>query len=90
MEFKTQQELYERISPALRAKKNELRREGYYYIQVEDIWNFLKETKWTQTKNLSLYDMVSDVMNTDVLKIDNYFKKNLKQYERSVILEKED
>lgn len=90
MEFKTQQELYDRIMPALRAKKNELRREGYYYIEAEDIWNFFKETKWSLTKNLSLYDMVSDIMNTDPIKIDNYFKNNLKHYERSVILEKED
>ena len=45
MEFNSLEELYERIKPALRCKQSEMKRNGYNYIKLEDIWNYLKEVK---------------------------------------------
>ena len=75
--FNSLEELYKRIKPALRTKKEEMRRAGYIYIKEEDIWNYLKEVKWINSKNLSLYTMVSDVLNADNMLIDKYLKDKL-------------
>ena len=39
-----------------------------------DIWNILKNNIWNQAKNLSLCDMVNDILNVDDEKIYNYKK----------------
>ena len=75
--FSSLQELYDRIKPALVTKKEEMRREGINYIKEEDIWNYFKETKWTKANDLSLYQMVSDVLNTDNILIEDYFKEKI-------------
>ena len=82
--FETLEELYKRIKPALITKKNEMHRDGYIYIKEEDIWNYLKEIKWKDAKGLSLYDMTSDILNTDNIIIDNYLKEKLNLRNRNV------
>ena len=82
--FESLEELYKRIRPALHTKQQEMRREGYIYIKEEDIWNYLKEVKWINSKNLSLYQMVSDVLNADNILIDNYLKEKLNMRNRAV------
>lgn len=82
MEFKTQQDLYNHVLPALRTKKNAMVRHGYSYIKEEDIWNYLKETKWIKGKNLSLYDLVNDILNCENAYIDLYMKEKLNLKER--------
>ncbi len=84
MEFSSLEELYKRIRPALRTKKEEMRRSGFIYIKEEDIWNYLKEIKWTNSKNLSLYKMVNDVLNVDNLLIDKYLKNKLNMRNRNI------
>ena len=44
--FDTLEDLYKRVKPALKTKKEEMKRLGYIYIKEEDIWNYLKEIKW--------------------------------------------
>lgn len=75
------QELYERLRPALTTKKEEMKRDGYNYIKEEDIWNYLKETKWKKSIDLELYQMVSDIMNAENNYINEYLKEKL--YSRS-------
>jgi len=77
------QELYERLRPALKTKQEEMKRLGYNYIKEEDIWNYLKETKWKKSIDLELYQMVSDIMNADNDYISDYLKGKL--YSRSRI-----
>lgn len=84
IEFKTLEELYQRIKPALIAKKSEMNRNGFNYIKEEDIWNYLKEIKWKKAEGLSLSTMVSDVLNTDNIIIDSYLKQKLNQTDRTV------
>ena len=84
IKFETLEELYKRIKPALITKKNEMHRDGYIYIKEEDIWNYLKEIKWKDAKDLSLYDMTSDILNTDNIIIDYYLKEKLNLRNRNV------
>ena len=84
IKFETLEELYKRIKPALITKKNEMHRDGYIYIKEEDIWNYLKEIKWKDAKGLSIYDMTSDILNTDNIIIDNYLKEKLNLRNRKV------
>lgn len=84
MEFNSLEELYNRLKPALETKKMEMKRNGYSYIKIEDIWNYLKEIKWKNSSNLSLHEMVSDVLNTDEMLIDSYLKQKLNLKDREL------
>jgi len=89
LEFNSLQELFERIKPALITKQSEMRRNGYNYIRIEDIWNFFKEVKWTKASNLDLCDMVADILNTSDVMIDNYLRQKLSLTNRKVYFEEE-
>ncbi len=82
-EFTSLEELYNRLKPALEAKRIQMKRNGFNYIKIEDIWNYLKEIKWKKARDLSLYEMVDDVLNIDDIVIDSYIrgKMNLKNRE---------
>lgn len=82
IEFRSLEELYARLKPALRTKRMELRRTGYTYITEEDIWNYLKDKKWKSARDLELHDMVDDVLNCDALYVDDYLKGKLNQKNR--------
>lgn len=84
LEFKSEQELYDRLKPALEAKLTELKNNSYGYLKIEDIWNYLKETKWRDSNNLVLSEMVSDILNSDNELIDDYFKEKLNSRNRNV------
>ncbi len=75
--FNSKEELYQMIEPALDAKKSELDRLGYRYINKNDIWNYLILTKWTKAHNLELNDIVSDILNCDNKSLDKYLKDSL-------------
>lgn len=77
-EFKSIIELYERLKPALNAKVAELKRYDINYIKIEDIWNYLRISKWSKANNLLLYQMVDDILNIDNMLLDNYVKDNVK------------
>ena len=87
--FESLEELYKRVKPALSTKKEEMKRCGYAYIKEEDIWNYLKEVKWKSSKDLSLYDMTNDILNTDDEIIDSYLRKKLNLKNRKVYFEEE-
>ena len=83
LEFSSQEELYQRVQPALKAKLAELHRLGYPYIQVIDIWNYLIYSKWTKAKDLTLSDIVSDILHVDNRRLDEYLKGKLAKTRRS-------
>lgn len=83
-EFTTLEQLYRRIKPALTAKANEMRMQGYNYIKEEDIWNYLKEVKWINSKNLLLFEMVRDILNVENNIIDDYLRKKLNSNDRKI------
>lgn len=89
IEFNSASELYERLKPALKSKVAELKRDGYSYLTAEDVWNYLKEKKWKNSRNLALNEMVSDIFESDNQIIDDYFKGKLNERTRRVYFDKE-
>lgn len=87
IEFNSLEELYNRLRPALNVKLTDLKNNGYGYLKIEDIWNFLKEKKWRKSHDLSLNDMVSDILNCDNELIDDYFKEKINSKNRKLYLE---
>lgn len=84
MEFTSLSDLYKHVMPALTSRKDELSKLGYNYINEDDIWNYLKEVKWKNASNLSLAEMVNDILNTEDTTIDNYLKTKLNLKERNL------
>lgn len=71
--FKSQEELYQRILPALRSKKKMLRKSGLKTINESDIWDCMRYNVWADSYGLELCDMVEDILHTDNLIIMEYF-----------------
>ena len=84
IKFKNLAELYERILPALKSKAREIHKKGINYIHEEDIWNYLKNYKWTSSRSLDLGDMVNDIFNIEERELDSYVKNELKNYRRDI------
>lgn len=61
MNFNSLAELKERVMPALRKKSSDFKRLGLDYSE-EDIWLYLKQNKWMKSKNLSLNEIVNDIL----------------------------
>lgn len=74
-EYKSLRELYEALVPALNVKIR-MFKNTFSYIRKEDIWNYLKDNIWINSVNLSISQMVSDIINVDGIKIENYLKEN--------------
>ncbi len=89
-DIKSEQELYTKLLPALTTRSNEFKRNNYFYVTKEDIWNYLKESKWIKATDLSLYEIVSDILNVEYELVDYYVKEKLKHQKRDVILESSD
>lgn len=70
-EFNTQEELKQRITPAIQTKINELK--SYYYENVteDDIWEYLKNI-WKKQKDLTLYDIVNDILSINNEEINEF------------------
>ena len=81
------QKLYEFLSPALNVKLRLLRNRNYFYIKKEDIWLYLKETKWPYSKGLTIADMVNDIIHCDNQEIDLYLKEKISKLDRSILKE---
>ena len=80
--FKDLKELYDRLKPALNTKASEMHRAGYVYINADDIWNYLKEIKWKRSHDLSLYEMVDNILDTNNEEIDAYLREKMNSRER--------
>ena len=85
-EYNNQLELYNGLKPAINVKLKELKRTEYNYITSIDIWNFLKETKWRGSIDLTLGEMVQDIIHVSHIDIDKYLKDKLKNEEKEIII----
>ena len=74
-EFKSKEELYMRILPALKLKLREIKRFGFKQAESSNIWDFLIETKWKNGFNLQLFDIVNDIMYLNIKDIIPYLEK---------------
>lgn len=75
IEYKSLKELYEALIPAFNAKVRILKSRGVRDISRDDIWNYLKVSKWENAINLGIAEMVSDIMNVSEIDIKKYLDK---------------
>lgn len=73
MEFRSLKELYNRVVPALTSKKHEFRRKKIV-VTEEEIWTYLSETVFKESKNLQLNDIVSCIMHLEEDDIREYLE----------------
>ncbi len=64
-QFKSENELYNYLDPVLKTKMVELHSYGYSFIKEKDIYTYLKNYKWVNSDELSVYDLVDDIIHTD-------------------------
>ena len=83
MEYSSEKELFESLRGAFNVKLRMIK-DNYDYIKMTDIWNYLKISKWSKIKNLNLSEMVSDIINVDIDKVDAFIKSYLKKEERKL------
>lgn len=76
----SQNELYLKVLPALKTKKNEMAREGIRFVREIDLWEYHKEFTWRKVKGLTLASIVNDILNTDSKLYADYI---IKKYEES-------
>lgn len=76
-EINSLKDLYQLLLPALKSKKREMKLSKYSYIKEIDIWNYIKDNIWQNSSNLTLSDMVSDILNTDNDLIGNYVARQI-------------
>ena len=66
MEFSSQQELYNKLLPVFNVKKRLILNSKYKDITNQDIWYYLIENKWRTYYNLTISDIVNDIINLDL------------------------
>lgn len=84
MKYKSEEELFNSLRGAFNVKLR-LIKDNYSYIKMIDIWNYLKLNKWIKTKNLSISEMVNDIIDVDIEKVDSFLKERIKNTERDMI-----
>lgn len=84
MEYKSEEELFNSLRGAFNVKLR-LIKDNYSYIKMIDIWNYLKLNKWIKTKNLSISEMVNDIIDVDIEKVDSFLKERIKNTKRDMI-----
>ena len=89
-EFKTVNDLYKRLKPALYSKVLELKRNGLDYIKEEDIFNYLASSLWSKKDNLSISDLTHDILYLDNTLISSYCLNILKESKRDLNEEETD
>lgn len=64
IKFESINDLYNRVLPALKTKKREFQRKGIIILEKE-LFNYLVNTKWSKTNDLSLNEIVNDILSYD-------------------------
>ena len=72
------EELYDRLKPALNIKYQEVMKYNLDYVKIEDIWNYLKVSKWKNANDLLLYEMVDDIFNCELYDLKRYVEARIK------------
>ena len=64
LKFTNLEQLYRKLLPALTTKVADLKRSNVVGIKEIDIWNYLKIFYWKTKKDLTLGEMVDDILST--------------------------
>ena len=82
LEFRSKEELYNRVLPALYSKIKEVRKLGFKFITEKDIWNYLVENEWKNRVNLELYDLINDILYVDNYRLNDYVNQKLERMKK--------
>lgn len=74
MEYQSLKELYDDLQYAFNVKLR-LIGEEYKHIKIIDIWDYLRINKWSKDKGLTISEMVNDIIDVDIKKVDEYVKE---------------
>ena len=74
MEFTSLQQLYQKLIPAFNVKKRLIFKSKYKDINNENIWYYLTETKWKTATDLSLTEMINDIITVDLEDVYKYME----------------
>ena len=77
--FNSQEELYSRIKPALKSKVKMLKKIGIDYVKEDDIWDYLKDFVWPNQNNLTLSEIVDNIMSLNYIEIQKYIHKKIER-----------
>ena len=72
MDFNSLDELKNRLMPALRTKVFDLRK-SRININEEELWDILSRNKWSKAVDLTLGDMVNDILKFEYVDLRNDF-----------------
>lgn len=78
MEYESEEELYKALDGAFKVKLRLIKKE-YPYVKKINIWNYLKINKWAKSFNLTISEMVNDIIDSDIKKIDLFTKNLMKE-----------
>lgn len=73
MEYNNEKELFNDLKGAFKVKLKMIKGK-YDNISMLDIYNYLKLNKWRYDKNLTISEMVNDIIDVDIVKVDTYIK----------------
>ena len=85
LKIRSLEDLYRKLTPALRAKVSEMERCKYVGIKEIDIWNYLKNKCWIKRNDLTLGEMVDDILNTPNDELINAKINNLNRRDESLL-----
>ena len=71
-EFASVLDLKAHVKPALDSKVKEMQRRNIKYVNQDDIFEYLRNMVWPLKSNLTLYNIVDDILNTDNKVFCNY------------------
>lgn len=83
-EFRSADELYSRLKPALYSRRVELSREHIDYIKEEDIWNYLVKNVWKDKRNLQILDLTNYILYVETDRLKSYVLEKLKNEKREI------
>ncbi len=78
-EIKSALELKQLVYPALISKLDELKRNGYKLITIDDVWEILIDRVWLNKSNIALCDIVNDILNYNNEELYNIFLDRLEK-----------
>jgi len=83
LEYQSSEELFKSLEGAFNVKLR-LIQSRYDYISKVDIWNYLKIKKWSHDVDLTIAEMVNDIMMVDISLVDAFLKEHLKNNDRKL------
>lgn len=72
MEYTTQKELYLKLLPVFKVKNRLISKSRYNHITNEFIWSYLSKTKWCKSHNLTISEIVNDIITVEPDQINKY------------------